>query len=101
MKKAASSFLSCMLLLALFIPNRQISAETSSERPDCRPEGLWDSGVEHVPYCDVYDKDGREKLDGERVAFNGKVYEAKWWTKGDRPDQSGEWGVWRLIGGCE
>jgi len=62
MKKAASSFLSCMLLLALFIPNRQISAETSSERPDCRPEGLWDSGVEHVPYCDVYDKDGREKL---------------------------------------
>ncbi|WP_412055628.1 glycosyl hydrolase family 18 protein [Bacillus haynesii] len=38
---------------------------------------------------------------GERVAFNGKVYEAKWWTKGDRPDQSGEWGVWRLIGGCE
>nr|QNT18195.1 chitinase [Bacillus altitudinis] len=38
---------------------------------------------------------------GERVRFNGKVYEAKWWTKGDRPDQSGWWAVWRLIGGCE
>lgn len=62
MKIAASSILSCVLLLALFIPNRHISAETSNEQPDCRPEGLWDSGVEHVPYCDVYDRDGREKL---------------------------------------
>nr|ALX35002.1 chitinase A [Bacillus pumilus] len=38
---------------------------------------------------------------GDRVVFNGKVYEAKWWTKGEQPDQSGESGVWKLIGDCK
>lgn len=28
----------------------------------CRPEGLYDSGVAGVPYCTVYDTDGRELL---------------------------------------
>ncbi len=28
----------------------------------CRPEGLYDSGVAGIPYCDVYDVNGREKL---------------------------------------
>ncbi len=37
---------------------------------------------------------------GNRVTYSGKVYEAKWWTKGDRPDQGGDWGVWKLIGPC-
>nr|AAB47847.1 chitinase [Bacillus licheniformis] len=33
---------------------------------------------------------------GERVAFNGKVYEAKWWTKGDRRINpvNGAYGGW-------
>ena len=38
---------------------------------------------------------------GDRVVFNGKVYEAKWWTKGEQPDQAGESGVWKLIGDCK
>ncbi len=37
---------------------------------------------------------------GQRVSYNGNVYEAKWWTQGERPDLSGEWGVWKLIGAC-
>ncbi|MCM3340398.1 glycosyl hydrolase family 18 protein [Paenibacillus sp. MER TA 81-3] len=37
---------------------------------------------------------------GQRVSYSGKIYEAKWWTQGDRPDQSGEWGVWKVIGDC-
>ncbi|MDK8179215.1 fibronectin type III domain-containing protein, partial [Paenibacillus sp. UMB4589-SE434] len=37
---------------------------------------------------------------GNRVTYNGNVYEAKWWTKGERPDQGGDWGVWKLIGPC-
>ncbi|WP_127529631.1 glycosyl hydrolase family 18 protein [Paenibacillus kobensis] len=37
---------------------------------------------------------------GQRVVYNGIVYEAKWWTQGDQPDLSGDYGVWKKIGGC-
>ncbi|NBI30268.1 hypothetical protein ERL59_15070 [Chengkuizengella sp. YPA3-1-1] len=36
-----------------------------------------------------------------RVTYNGKVYESKWWTAGEFPDQSGEWGVWKYISTCD
>lgn len=37
---------------------------------------------------------------GQRVSYGGSEYEAKWWTRGDRPDLSGSWGAWKLIGPC-
>ncbi|WP_284699957.1 glycosyl hydrolase family 18 protein [Chitinolyticbacter albus] len=37
---------------------------------------------------------------GQRVTYQGAVYEAKWWTQGDNPAQAGEWGVWKKIGGA-
>ncbi|WP_255992309.1 chitinase [Chitinolyticbacter albus] len=37
---------------------------------------------------------------GQRVTYNGVNYEARWWTQGDNPTQSGEWGVWKNIGNC-
>nr|WP_169307304.1 carbohydrate-binding protein [Chitiniphilus eburneus] len=37
---------------------------------------------------------------GARVTYNGVNYEAKWWTQGDNPAQSGEWGVWKNLGNC-
>ncbi|OMD17805.1 glycosyl hydrolase family 18 protein [Paenibacillus odorifer] len=37
---------------------------------------------------------------GQRVSYNGSVYEAKWWTQGDRPDLSGTDGVWKFISVC-
>nr|BAM67137.1 chitinase [Paenibacillus sp. FPU-7] len=36
----------------------------------------------------------------QRVSYNGKVYEAKWWTQGDRPDANPTSGPWKLIGDC-
>lgn len=33
---------------------------------------------------------------GDIVSFNSKLYKAKWWTKGESPEKSGEWGVWAL-----
>ncbi|NOJ21633.1 glycosyl hydrolase family 18 protein [Vibrio coralliilyticus] len=44
----------------------------------------WDSGA-------VYNG-------GDQVTWDGKVWEAKWWTQGDDPSQSGQWGVWKEIG---
>ncbi len=51
----------------------------------CRPKGLWKSGVTNVPYCDVYDSNGREKLanDLDRRIIG---YFASWRTgKDDQP----------------
>ncbi|MFV8459865.1 glycosyl hydrolase family 18 protein [Vibrio campbellii] len=35
---------------------------------------------------------------GDQVTQASKTWEAKWWTKGDDPVNSGEWGVWKEIG---
>ncbi|WP_051226348.1 family 16 glycosylhydrolase [Butyrivibrio sp. MC2013] len=34
---------------------------------------------------------------GELVTYKGKTYQARWWTQGDRPSDSGYWGPWKLI----
>ncbi|SDY00491.1 chitinase [Evansella caseinilytica] len=38
---------------------------------------------------------------GDQVQHNGKLYQAKWWTTGEEPGTTGEWGVWELLGDCE
>ncbi|TJZ73477.1 hypothetical protein FAZ21_09790 [Chitiniphilus eburneus] len=35
-----------------------------------------------------------------KVSYNGHNYQNKWWTQGDNPAQSGEWGVWKDLGSC-
>ncbi len=37
---------------------------------------------------------------GDRVSHGGKVYEAQWWTQGEVPGTTGEWGVWRVVEGA-
>ncbi len=40
---------------------------------------------------------------GDRVTLATLVYEAQWWTQGETPGTTGEWGVWRVVGvdtGC-
>ena len=36
---------------------------------------------------------------GDRVFYEGKVYEAKWWTQGDVPGAD-EWGPWQVVDGA-
>ncbi|MFJ2955028.1 chitinase [Streptomyces sp. NPDC087270] len=37
---------------------------------------------------------------GETVAWNGHTWQAKWWTQGEEPGTTGEWGVWQDLGAC-
>lgn len=38
---------------------------------------------------------------GNQVSYNGILYQAKWWTKNNQPDQfSGAYDVWRNLGAC-
>lgn len=36
---------------------------------------------------------------GDRVSHNNADWEAKWWTTGEEPGTTGEWGVWKSVGG--
>ncbi len=35
---------------------------------------------------------------GERVSYNGAVYQANWWTQGNAPGAD-QWGPWKLVSG--
>lgn len=37
---------------------------------------------------------------GDVVSFNGRTWKAKWWTQGEKPGTTGEWGVWEDLGAC-
>ena len=39
-------------------------------------------------------------LGGANVSHDGRNYQAKWWTTGENPAQSGQWGVWTDNGTC-
>lgn len=47
----------------------------------------WTSG-------DVY-------VGGDLVSHDGREYRAKWWTTGETPGTTGEWGVWEDLGACD
>jgi predicted carbohydrate-binding protein with CBM5 and CBM33 domain len=37
---------------------------------------------------------------GAIVSYNGRRWQAQWWTQGETPGTTGEWGVWRDQGAC-
>lgn len=37
---------------------------------------------------------------GNEVSHGAKRWQAKWWTQGEEPGTTGEWGVWRDLGAC-
>ncbi|MGW5878566.1 glycosyl hydrolase family 18 protein [Nocardiopsis terrae] len=53
--------------------------------PDCDAPA-WNSGS-------VYTQ-------GDSVSHDGSVYTARWWTRGEEPGTTGEWGVWDRVGTC-
>ncbi len=37
---------------------------------------------------------------GDIVSHNGRLWRAKWWTRGEEPGTTGQWGVWEDLGPC-
>lgn len=54
------------------------------------------TGGDVVAPFESWNKD-KAYLAGDKVSYKGKNYEAKWWTKGDYPDQSGPNGPWKAL----
>jgi len=37
---------------------------------------------------------------GNTVSWKGHQWSAKWWTLGEEPGTTGQWGVWQDLGSC-
>ncbi|MYR47296.1 chitinase [Streptomyces sp. SID5910] len=37
---------------------------------------------------------------GQQVSYQGHTWKAKWWTTGEEPGTTGQWGVWQDLGAC-
>ncbi|GAL09613.1 chitinase [Vibrio astriarenae] len=49
-----------------------------------------------APCDNLWDAD-KVYTGGDQVTWANQVWEAKWWTRGEDPSQSGQWGVWKLV----
>ncbi|MCC3762143.1 lytic polysaccharide monooxygenase [Glycomyces sp. TRM65418] len=53
------------------------------------------------PGCDAAAWDaGAVYTAGDEVTHGGVAYRAAWWTTGEEPGTTGEWGVWRSTAAC-
>lgn len=60
---------------------------TVTDDPSTSPYPVWNESARYVG--------------GDRIVWHGNVYEAKWWTQGDSPDNPVDQGAtvpWKLIG---
>lgn len=44
---------------------------------------------------------GAVYVGGSLVTHGGAAWRAKWWTQGETPGTTGEWGVWERLGSCD
>lgn len=67
------------LAIAVALPSSAATAQAACAAP-------WNSGS-------VYTQ-------GNVVSHGGQNWTAQWWTQGETPGTTGEWGVWRSAGAC-
>ena len=72
-KKALSFVLALSMVVTLF---------AGSFTANAAPAPKWESSA-------VY-------TGGSQVTYDGKTYEARWWTQGETPGSS-QWGAWQLV----
>lgn len=77
--------------IAEVAPNPEPTPEPEPEpEPEPTPE------PDPVPGYAAYDST-KIYVAGDRVSYNGKVFEAKWWNLGEAPDETQQWGVWKVV----
>ncbi|GLZ28563.1 beta-N-acetylhexosaminidase [Lentzea sp. NBRC 105346] len=69
-----------------FYRSSQVPWETGGPPPGPCTQPAWDRSKVYVG--------------GNVVSHNGHKWYAKWWTQGEEPGTTGEWGVWRDDGVC-
>jgi hypothetical protein len=65
-----------------------------NKESDNTSDSSEDEGTGDIPAWDS----SKAYFKGDRVVYKGKIYEAKWWTQGDIPDEQDQWGPWKYVG---
>ena len=73
-----------------------VSVQAANDAGDLSPAVSAAFTTQNVPSAPEWDPDAIYVM-GDRVMFEGKLYEARHWTRGNKPSESGQYGPWRLI----
>jgi hexosaminidase len=61
----------------------------------------WETGTGNPGTCSLPAWSATSVYNGgTSVSHNGHKWYAKWWTQGEEPGTTGQWGVWRDDGAC-
>lgn len=92
-KHGGGSFSSSSSALSSSLPTSSSSSAGSSSSVSSSADGNACTKLETWRAENAY-------FGGTEVKHNAQRYQAKWWTRGDDPSRSGEWGVWKNVGNC-
>jgi chitodextrinase/peptidoglycan/xylan/chitin deacetylase (PgdA/CDA1 family) len=70
-----------------------ITGQSPAASPLWKDQGECSSKID-LPEWDI----SRVYTVGKQVVFKGAIYQAKWYTQGENPEQSGQWDVWKNLG---
>lgn len=75
---------------------------TTDGSTDGSTDGTTDGSTDGttIPACGAAWDKNAVYTTGAKVDHNGRSYIAKWWTRGETPGSTGQWGVWTDNGAC-
>ncbi|GEM_PF-2064772 len=76
-------------------PTPAIPTATPSSTPSPQPTATPPNACAAPPW-----DPGAVYTQGDAVSHNGRLWRAKWWTRGEEPGTTGQWGVWEDLGPC-
>ena len=64
--------------------NNDDNNNNNNDKQDAGDIPVWNSSIAY--------------FGGDKVVYNGKIYQASWWTQGENPEEQGEFGPWKYVG---
>lgn len=93
MRSRRAPLLITALVTALLTTGAAVTVPAAAVTAPAGPTAVADCGAPAWSSSAVY-------VGGSQVTHAGIAWRAKWWTQGETPGTTGEWGVWERVGTC-
>ncbi|PFG34292.1 glycosyl hydrolase family 18 protein [Sanguibacter antarcticus] len=93
MRSIRAAALTAALALLAAIPAAGMTSAQASTIPTALPRAEATCSSPDWSATTVY-------TNGDVLSYSGHTWKAKWWTLGETPGTTGEWGVWVDLGTC-